>query len=1834
MPYNPFMHMHKKFFGVVAIFLVQWQTEAQTLTKTQLAISPEPNVYANVKWVDLDGDSDMDVVELYSDPNDDSKSFVKVYQNTNGTFDEQQNAFSVSSIDPRSFDFNDVDGDSDIDLLFLDNEGVKIAVNNGDFTFVIQYTTISNPNNWHTEIHWKDLDQDQDLDIVFDMFIYMNEAGVYHPALHNMPFYTRNRSWADVNNDGYLDMVATKGQTNGVDPLFLFINQGDGLFKESKQLSSGFIDSGQTQWLDADADGDVDLFITEAGEKCTLFDNTFSASGVADLQRRVSFKTLSNPKADVGDLNLDGLPDIIISGQGNLGFETYLYRNVSTSTEMKFVEINLEIKPNYVSNFDLVDIDGDLDLDLFLLGWEDGNYSVRSQDVYKINPGNTRPLPAVPNNLTTLVGEHVTMSWSHNANQGAAFYDLAIDLDGVPFTSGLAHNNGKLLMPDVLSFQTARQITLQNLPPGHYEWRVQAFDHAHRTSGFSESSSFTIVEAPNSLSLNVLAYNKVELIWQYTATATEFAILRRSTNGALVEIGTVPGNTLIFVDAAVPPNEHVEYVVKAVSNDSYSAPSATVSYYSAQFDELPFNPAGPNIITASGAAADFDQDQDYDMGFVGRIDDLYETSELLINNGSGSYSGGAFLPGSDVLAGPVVTKDIDNDGDIDVCAIVGNGSTGYKVAVYKNNGSSFTKSFETAAYQEISQLASEDMNYDGFPDLMMKRTVANSSGNPMTYALLYQDGGGNFVDSKVTFQNEISTIGALGDFYLADLSNDGFTDIIFTGGYTVQPKLFINQGGNAFKETAFGFASLTDPVFFDFNGDGKMDIIERGFQVLYFYNGLGSAQFGQPQEISIAGIGGNETIQTTIADMDFNGWPDLIVNDSHNTTLLYNTSGGNFVRADYHFAANSGSHVFLTDMEGDGDLDLVKQGNDDYQQGINYYYKNKSILSPGQNAAPTAVSSPQVSRARNATTLSWLPATDDTTPSSMISYLVDLIDGNGKHWVHRETNASGTFRRRLAYGNAGFRTSFTINDLPAGHYTANIQAVDATFKLSASSTLTFDISAGPSSLVTERVLLNKVKLTWTDGPVNGTATVVMRKSSNEDFQIIAELPANATTYSDEGLQYNDVYTYQVYEKAGPSTTTGSNMVNWNTALLVLEQSNITNVTGSLDVGDYTADGKMDMLIFGGRLFNGSVIDLTSALLEKTLSGWTQQNAGSVAIANSGKSHFFDINGDHRLDLYQNGFSHSDNKFETNVFLNNGNKSFTETVNVFTSEYFEILETWDYDRDNDLDYYVLKPGAGTRLIRNDGSGLFSKDAAFGACCADALTPGDFDRDGDEDIIQFSQTSNYYTLSLNKDGAMRSNSNLPVNGGRIQKLDYNGDGWPDLLFIAGNGFNAKSKLYKNLGPNASGVIQFKVVKDELPAGEVSVNTADYDHDGDLDIFFTGKSCVMYNNEGDDTFKESYIPNFSAGVNNTQWVDFDSDGDLDLFMMGYFTADYIEGADQPYGYLLKNQLIVAGNGIGNLAPPAPTNLTSYQDAEGLHLKWTGQPDDHTAVQALTHDVVIYKDGKEIMKGLVNPVTGARLKLQEGRASESLLVDNLAYGSYTWKVQAVDQTFTGSTLSAQAEFVFLPQAPLIKDTVVYKCDRQITLTAVGTDIEWYSDEGLTIKVASGTYSPQSSQKVYVTQRKAGMRGVARPVQITIQDRPPAPVASVNPYFYCESSSGTSASVAVSGKSVTWYKDADKKISAGAGNQLSVVLAEQNYYVTQNIGQCESLPTVVAIKPLVIDSEIHFEDDKIYTDDRDGSFYQWYKNNSPLANSNNYILEGVSEGDTYKVYIEKGGCS
>ena len=193
----------------------------------------------------------------------------------------------------------------------------------------------------------------------------------------------------------------------------------------------------------------------------------------------------------------------------------------------------------------------------------------------------------------------------HTDNQGAAYYTVSLKRNGALFSPAFSLGSGEFLMPDLLRLQTSRKMILRNLPSGNYEWHVEAYDHAFRGSGLSVSSTFTITDAPTGVTLDVLAYNKVKVNWQFTGMATHFAVLRRSSNGPLLEIGTVPSGIANFTDENVPPNEHIEYVVKAIFNGIYSAPSSGVAYYSGQFEQVSFDAAGPNIITASGVSADF-----------------------------------------------------------------------------------------------------------------------------------------------------------------------------------------------------------------------------------------------------------------------------------------------------------------------------------------------------------------------------------------------------------------------------------------------------------------------------------------------------------------------------------------------------------------------------------------------------------------------------------------------------------------------------------------------------------------------------------------------------------------------------------------------------------------------------------------------------------------------------------------------------------------------------------------------------------------------------------------------------------------------------------------------------------------------------------------------------------------------------------------------------------------------------------------------------------------------------------------------------------------------------
>ena len=126
-----------------------------------------------------------------------------------------------------------------------------------------------------------------------------------------------------------------------------------------------------------------------------------------------------------------------------------------------------------------------------------------------------------------------------------------------------------------------------------------------------------------------------------------------------------------------------------------------------------------------------------------------------------------------------------------------------------------------------------------------------------------------------------------------------------------------------------------------------------------------------------------------------------------------------------------------------------------------------------------------------------------------------------------------------------------------------------------------------------------------------------------------------------------------------------------------------------------------------------------------------------------------------------------------------------------------------------------------------------------------------------------------------------------------IDYDNDGYPDILLINGKDFpghktrHATPKLYHNNGNGTFTDVTVKAGLDIEIYG-MGVAVGDYDNDGWDDIYITGLGeAHLFHNEHNGTFKDVTK---TAGVNNTgfgasaAWVDYDKDGKLDLFVTNY--------------------------------------------------------------------------------------------------------------------------------------------------------------------------------------------------------------------------------------------------------------------------------------------------------------------------------------------------------------
>ena len=186
-------------------------------------------------------------------------------------------------------------------------------------------------------------------------------------------------------------------------------------------------------------------------------------------------------------------------------------------------------------------------------------------------------------------------------------------------------------------------------------------------------------------------------------------------------------------------------------------------------------------------------------------------------------------------------------------------------------------------------------------------------------------------------------------------------------------------------------------------------------------------------------------------------------------------------------------------------------------------------------------------------------------------------------------------------------------------------------------------------------------------------------------------------------------------------------------------------------------------------------------------------------------------------------------------------------------------------------------------------LNSRDVAF----------GDFDDDGDIDLFVVNQDgSNQYYDNLRQSyfRNITEQKGLLTDGGSsaVAVGDYNNDGYLDLFLT--NMTGGRHLLYRNRG---DGTFEVDTNSDSTfenirEVSGLDASFFDADNDGYLDLLVAGKSneisakrnglWLFYNNgEGKFLDASSLLPELPEACSQVEVADYDNDGDLDIFLVG---------------------------------------------------------------------------------------------------------------------------------------------------------------------------------------------------------------------------------------------------------------------------------------------------------------------------------------------------------------
>lgn len=281
-----------------------------------------------------------------------------------------------------------------------------------------------------------------------------------------------------------------------------------------------------------------------------------------------------------------------------------------------------------------------------------------------------------------------------------------------------------------------------------------------------------------------------------------------------------------------------------------------------------------------------------------------------------------------------------------------------------------------------------------------------------------------------------------------------------------------------------------------------------------------------------------------------------------------------------------------------------------------------------------------------------------------------------------------------------------------------------------------------------------------------------------------------------------------------------------------------------------------------------------------------------------------------------------------AFRNDGDGSFTSVDAGFEPSRYLIGAAADYDNDGNLDIFMTTTATENILYKGNGNFTFTKvdPNPVGQTSQDFDAAGisagwvDFDNNGLLDLFVGQQNSGnlfFSQQSINTFTQITSEELVTYSGTTSGHswADYNNDGHMDVFVLDNATSTSPNRLYRNNGDGTFTRVTGLVFDTDLEFEGFGTSWADYDNDGDLDLFMgvqsengpTSGGDVIYRNTGEVggyTFDRIAL----SPVTDTKlyqtfgsaWGDIDNDGDLDL-LTG--STDFESGSPGPNGLFINN-------------------------------------------------------------------------------------------------------------------------------------------------------------------------------------------------------------------------------------------------------------------------------------------------------------------------------------------